>query len=402
MTPPEVARASAAARPTRRAGRCASCRTCIRSSATASPGAHEVIVLSPAHDGQLDRCRPTRQPPRVIALRDRAAHHLDAGLVHAQPILNQGRASGASIEHPHAQLVALGFMPPHVEALLARFAARGQRSRRRRVRSGPRPDRSSSRDESAVTWCPPASSTPFVMRVALPYAAPALRPRDRRRDRACSRARCRTRSRGSALARRGRVQRRGAHRAARRSPPVPLVGRHRATGLGLRRLRARDRHLGQHRRARVGRRDAARRGTRMKDQGRQSRSTRRPTMVWRIVEQIERHVDWMADAVSITFTSAHRPRRRHAVRLRDAHRSAPDERPHDDHPVGRRAARSVSSTAASSRVGPLHARRGAGATGPASRWTERAEVPVVDGRPRRRARRPSRSSRAVWRRNLRR
>src|SRR4029077_4455728 len=23
---------------------------------------------------------------------------------------------------------------------------------------------------SAVTWCPPASSTPFVMRVALPYA----------------------------------------------------------------------------------------------------------------------------------------------------------------------------------------------------------------------------------------
>jgi len=28
--------------------------------------------------------------------------------------------------------------------------------------------------------------------------------------------------------------------------------------------------------------------------------------VWRTVEQIERHVDWMADAVSITFTSAAR------------------------------------------------------------------------------------------------
>jgi len=28
-----------------------------------------------------------------------------------------------------------------------------------------------------------------------------------------------------------------------------------------------------------------------------------PEVVWRTVEQIERHVDWMADAVSITFTS---------------------------------------------------------------------------------------------------
>ena len=29
-----------------------------------------------------------------------------------------------------------------------------------------------------------------------------------------------------------------------------------------------------------------------------------PDVVWRAVEPIERHVDWMADAVSITFTSA--------------------------------------------------------------------------------------------------
>jgi uncharacterized protein YndB with AHSA1/START domain len=31
-----------------------------------------------------------------------------------------------------------------------------------------------------------------------------------------------------------------------------------------------------------------------------------PEVVWRTVEQIEHHVDWMADAVSITFTSAAR------------------------------------------------------------------------------------------------
>jgi len=31
-----------------------------------------------------------------------------------------------------------------------------------------------------------------------------------------------------------------------------------------------------------------------------------PEVVWRTVEQIERHVDWMTDAVSINFTSATR------------------------------------------------------------------------------------------------
>jgi len=84
-------------------------------------------------------------------------------------MLNQGRASGASIEHPHMQLVALGFTPPQVEALLGRFAAAG----RDLVADAFEAARAGSflvADDSAVTWCPPASSTPFVMRVALPYA----------------------------------------------------------------------------------------------------------------------------------------------------------------------------------------------------------------------------------------
>jgi UDPglucose--hexose-1-phosphate uridylyltransferase len=83
-------------------------------------------------------------------------------------MLNQGRASGASIEHPHAQLVALGFTPPHVESLLHRFDQAG----RDLVADAFEAARAGSfqvADDSAVTWCPPASSTPFVMRVALPY-----------------------------------------------------------------------------------------------------------------------------------------------------------------------------------------------------------------------------------------
>jgi hypothetical protein len=33
---------------------------------------------------------------------------------------------------------------------------------------------------------------------------------------------------------------------------------------------------------------------------------RPPAAVWRVIEPIERHIDWMADAVSITFTSTMR------------------------------------------------------------------------------------------------
>ena len=168
MTPPEVARAGGGA-PDSPGWQVRVVPNLYPIVGDGVPGAHEVIVLSPAHDGQLDRLSPEAAVAAVIALRDRAAHHLAAGLVHAQPMLNQGRASGASIEHPHAQLVALGFAPPHVEALLDRFARAG----RDLVADAFEVARAGSllvADDSAVTWCPPASSTPFVMRVALPYA----------------------------------------------------------------------------------------------------------------------------------------------------------------------------------------------------------------------------------------
>src|SRR5438067_13294959 len=58
---------------------------------------------------------------RVV--RNRAAAHRAAGLAHAQAFVNHGRAAGASLEHPHAQLVALAFVPPAVVDDAARAAA---------------------------------------------------------------------------------------------------------------------------------------------------------------------------------------------------------------------------------------------------------------------------------------
>jgi UDPglucose--hexose-1-phosphate uridylyltransferase len=133
------------------------------------PGAHEVLVLSPAHDRQLDALSLDAATAAFLALRDRAAYQLAAGFVHAQPLLNQGRASGASIEHPHAQLIAIAFTPPHVEAVLTRFVESG----RDLVMGSLHAARDASclvRDAGAASWCPLGSASPFIVRIALPSA----------------------------------------------------------------------------------------------------------------------------------------------------------------------------------------------------------------------------------------
>ena len=168
MTPPEVARAGAGA-PDTPGWQVRVVPNLYPIVGDGVTGVHEVIVVSPAHDAQLDRLTLDAATAALVTVRDRAAYHLAAGLVHAQPMLNHGRASGASIEHPHAQLVALGFTPPHVDALLARFAAAG----RDLVADAIEAARGGSlvvRDDAAFTWCPPASNAPFLMRVALPDA----------------------------------------------------------------------------------------------------------------------------------------------------------------------------------------------------------------------------------------
>jgi UDPglucose--hexose-1-phosphate uridylyltransferase len=136
-------------------------------------GAHEVIVCSPAHGDQLDALPLDDATAVFTMLRDRAAHHLAAGLVHAAPFVNSGRASGASIEHPHAQLVALSFVPPLVETLLARFATAGRDLIADNIDTAA--DRGCLiRKAGAVSWCPPGGSTPYVVRIALPSAGPAF------------------------------------------------------------------------------------------------------------------------------------------------------------------------------------------------------------------------------------
>jgi UDPglucose--hexose-1-phosphate uridylyltransferase len=128
-------------------------------------GAHEVAVLSTAHGRSFAQLDETQATEVLTVLRDRARHHLRAGRAFVQVVINHGAAAGASIEHPHAQLVALDFVPPAVEHAVGRAHAADadlvigdldQAGDELRVIDGVAP-----------SWCPRAPSTPCELRIAL-------------------------------------------------------------------------------------------------------------------------------------------------------------------------------------------------------------------------------------------
>jgi UDPglucose--hexose-1-phosphate uridylyltransferase len=125
-------------------------------------GAHEVVILSPDHDAGFGELTADQAVEGFSVLRDRARVHLAAGRAFACAFINHGRGAGASIEHPHAQLVAPDAPSETVCAMTERFAtdliAREIADARRTglvVVEGP-----------AMAWCPPASWSPYLMRVA--------------------------------------------------------------------------------------------------------------------------------------------------------------------------------------------------------------------------------------------
>jgi UDPglucose--hexose-1-phosphate uridylyltransferase len=135
-------------------------------------GAHEVVVLSPAHGHSFAQLDEAQAAEVLTVLRDRARHHLAAGHAFVQVVINHGHAAGASIEHPHAQVVALDVVPPAVEQAVERFAAAGHdlvvadrdgAGEDLRVVDGP-----------VAAWCPRAGSTPYEMRLALRTPGPGF------------------------------------------------------------------------------------------------------------------------------------------------------------------------------------------------------------------------------------
>jgi UDPglucose--hexose-1-phosphate uridylyltransferase len=105
-------------------------------------------------------------------------HRESAAYVHL--IVNEGRDAGASLEHSHAQLYALGFVPAEVARERERAAAYHQRTMGSHllgdvaVEEVRRRERLVAIDEEALLICPWASRSPFELRVIPRRPAPAF------------------------------------------------------------------------------------------------------------------------------------------------------------------------------------------------------------------------------------
>jgi len=140
-------------------------------------GIHEVLILSPEHTAGWDELGDDQASLVMAAIRDRIEEHsVVPGLRYSQAIVNSGREAGASIEHPHGQLLGMSFVPRELaeeQAGFARFAGRcllcttvdAEEDAGHRVVYA---------DERVLVICPFWSGTPFEMLVVPRTHSPHL------------------------------------------------------------------------------------------------------------------------------------------------------------------------------------------------------------------------------------
>jgi UDPglucose--hexose-1-phosphate uridylyltransferase len=138
-------------------------------SARPATGVHEVLINSPRHVTAMAELDDVEIADAVATWRERMRAH--SGASYLQLIVNEGGGAGASLEHTHAQLYALPFVP----AAVARERERAGSYAERTAGAGLLADvlveevRRKSRlvaiDDEAVLICPWASRSPFELRV---------------------------------------------------------------------------------------------------------------------------------------------------------------------------------------------------------------------------------------------
>jgi UDPglucose--hexose-1-phosphate uridylyltransferase len=132
-------------------------------------GAHEVLINSPRHVTAMAELDDTEFADAIATWRERMRVHRDAS--YQQLIVNEGGGAGASLEHTHAQLYALPFVPAAVARERERVGAYGERTAGAGlladvlVEEVRRKDRLVAIDDEAALICPWASRGPFELRV---------------------------------------------------------------------------------------------------------------------------------------------------------------------------------------------------------------------------------------------
>jgi UDPglucose--hexose-1-phosphate uridylyltransferase len=142
-------------------------------------GAHEVIVHSPEHATSLAELSDESFAGAIAAWRERMrANAGDASYVHL--IVNEGPDAGASLEHSHAQLYAMRFVPAAVARERERASAYHERTMGGHLLSDiateevRRKERLVAIDDEALLVCPWASRSPFELRIIPRRPAPAF------------------------------------------------------------------------------------------------------------------------------------------------------------------------------------------------------------------------------------
>ncbi len=85
-------------------------------------GIHELFILTPDHESSWADLSDSHAALVMGALRDRMAEHASIpGLRYSQAVVNRGREAGASMAHPHGQLLSMPFVPGEISSEMAGF-----------------------------------------------------------------------------------------------------------------------------------------------------------------------------------------------------------------------------------------------------------------------------------------
>ncbi len=128
-----------------------------------------MLVNSPTHATAMAELDEAQFADAVSTWRRRMRAHAEAS--HVQLIVNEGGGAGASLEHSHAQLYALPFVPAAVARERERAGAYAERTAGSGllgdvlVEEVRRRERLVAIDDEAALVCPWASRSPFELRV---------------------------------------------------------------------------------------------------------------------------------------------------------------------------------------------------------------------------------------------
>ena len=147
-------------------------------SARPASGAHEVLIASPEHVTAMSELGEGQFAAAIATWRERMRAH--AGASYVQLIVNEGGGAGASLEHTHAQLYALPFVPAAVARERERAGAYAERTGGSGLLSDVlveevrRQERLVAIDDEAALICPWASRSPFELRIIPRREAPSF------------------------------------------------------------------------------------------------------------------------------------------------------------------------------------------------------------------------------------